>query len=107
MNLNLSCRDRNFHFFYFYFLFHKNSTVCATKFRMCISINTFELISISVFVRVSFIKEIQQAADFLEIPYLSKSIAASIQQTTNQNENIRNYATVSQCRLSSVVWLVV
>lgn len=41
-------------------------------------------------------QEIQQAADFLEIPYLSKSIAASIQQPTNQNESIRNYATVSE-----------
>lgn len=61
-------------------------------------VNIFELISNSIFfvVSISIMKEVQQAADFLEIPYLSKSIAASIQLTTDQNENIRNYATVSK-----------
>lgn len=40
-------------------------------------------------------QEIQQAADFLEIPYLTKAIAASVQQSAVQSEHLRSYLMVN------------
>lgn len=39
-------------------------------------------------------QELQQAADFLEIPFLSKAITTSIQQPSVQNEHLRSYLLV-------------
>lgn len=40
-------------------------------------------------------QEIQHAADFLEIPYLTKAITASVQQSTAQSEHLRSYLMVN------------
>lgn len=40
------------------------------------------------------LQEIQQAADFLEIPFLSKAIAAAIKQSFTQNDHLRSYILV-------------
>lgn len=43
---------------------------------------------------IFLLQEIQQAADFLEIPYLSKAVSSSVQQLAAQNENPRSYLLV-------------
>lgn len=94
--------------FYFIFVFCVNPTAAKVtdyasgRISYVHVFNRFELVSkLFSFVYLYSTQEIQQAADFLEIPYLSKSIAATIQQTTNQNENIRNYASVSKSAISA------